>query len=73
MGLHYFPKNGAIRDGCSLFQKAYVPPIRHIANIYLRRWRYGWVIEEAITVGFYEYRAVFQLRAGPDALLGASS
>ena len=67
MRLHYFPESGALWDGCC------DPLLRHIANIYLRRWPYGGVIEKAITVGFYEYRAVFQLRAGLDVVSGASS
>jgi hypothetical protein len=66
MRLHYFPKNGALWDGCC------DPLLRHIANIYLRRWPYGGVTNEAIAVGLNTYGAVGHLGAGPDALWGVS-
>ena len=66
MRLRYLPKSGALWDGCSL------PPLRPLPNIYLSNRPYGGDLVESIAVGFHEYRAVFQLGAGPDALWGVS-
>ena len=66
MRLHYLPENGALWDGCCDLL------LRHIANIYLRRWPYGGVTNEAITFGFNEYGAGSHLKACHDAVLGPS-
>ena len=62
MRLHYLPKSGALWDGCSL------PLLRPLPNIYLSNRPYGGDLKEPIAGGFYEYRAVFQLLAGPDVV-----
>ena len=67
MTIDYCLRNGAIGDGCS------VPLLRAFPKIYISNVPYGGVIEDSIAVGFYEYRAVFQLRAGLDVVSGASS
>ena len=66
MRLHYFPKNGALWDGCSL------PPLRPLPNIYLSNRPYGGDLKELIAGGFIEYGAGSHSKACPDALWGVS-
>jgi hypothetical protein len=66
MRLHYFPKSGALWDGCC------DPLLKHITNIYLRRWPYRGVTNEAIAVEFNTYGAGSHLKAGHDSLWGVS-